>query len=142
MKQPVVFAVCQGDGDKSVSLHKAAASVQIITRPWELRAAVQGQKQVHGPRVHPHYGQALVQICAGKAEQMQGVARYLPATVLENSMTLNLVVTTASKPLGGHLIEKFGRVGSVATPGGRAAPLRVIELDGNGRTGVRLQTVY
>ncbi|MCY1669587.1 AAA family ATPase [Novosphingobium sp. SL115] len=71
-----------------------------------------------------------------------GLLDIFRATVLENSMSLNLVVTTASKPLARHLIEKFGRVGPVDTPGGRAAPLRVIELDGNGRTGVRLQTVY
>ncbi|MBU0825284.1 MAG: hypothetical protein KKB78_12785 [Alphaproteobacteria bacterium] len=71
-----------------------------------------------------------------------GLLDIFRATVLENSMSLNLVVTTASKPLARHLIEKFGRVGPVETPGGRVAPLRVIELDGNGRTGVRLQTVY
>lgn len=71
-----------------------------------------------------------------------GLLDIFRATVLENSMSLNLVVTTASKPLARHLIEKFSRVGSVETPGGRAAPLRVIELDGNGRTGVRLQTLY
>lgn len=71
-----------------------------------------------------------------------GLLDIFRATVLENSMSLNLVVTTASKPFARHLIEKFGRLGPVETPGGRAAPLRVIELDGNGRTGVRLQTVY
>jgi hypothetical protein len=71
-----------------------------------------------------------------------GLLDIFRATVLENSMSLNLIVTTASKPLARHLIEKFGRVGPVETPSGRAAPLRVIELDGNGRTGVRLQTVY
>ncbi len=71
-----------------------------------------------------------------------GLLDIFRATVLENSTSLNLVVTTASKPLARHLIEKFGRVGRVETPGGRVAPLRVIELEGNGRTGVRLQTVY
>jgi DNA repair exonuclease SbcCD ATPase subunit len=71
-----------------------------------------------------------------------GLLDIFRATVLENSMSLNLVVTTASKPLARHLIEKFSRVGLVETPSGPAAPLRVIELDGNGRTGVRLQTVY
>lgn len=71
-----------------------------------------------------------------------GLLDIFRATVLENSMSLNLVVTTASKPLARHLIEKFSRVGLVQTPSGPAAPLRVIELDGNGRTGVRLQTVY
>lgn len=71
-----------------------------------------------------------------------GLLDIFRATVLENSMSLNLVVTTASKPLARHMIEKFSRVGLVETPGGPAAPLRVIELDGNGRTGVRLQTVY
>lgn len=46
------------------------------------------------------------------------------ATVLESSRSLNLVITTASKPLARHLIEKFGRVGPVETTGGRVAPLR------------------
>lgn len=71
-----------------------------------------------------------------------GLLDIFRATVLENSMSVNLVVTTASKPLARHLIEKFGRLGPVETPRGPTAPLRVIELDGNGRTGVRLQTVY
>ena len=71
-----------------------------------------------------------------------GLLDVFRAMVLENSMSLNLVVTTASKPLARHLIEKFGRVRPVETPVGLVPPLRVIELDGNGRTGVRMQTVY
>ncbi|RWP00156.1 AAA family ATPase [Mesorhizobium sp.] len=71
-----------------------------------------------------------------------GLLDIFRATVLESSRSLNLVITTASKPLARHLIEKFGRVGPVETTGGRVAPLRVVELDGNGRTGVTLQTVY
>ncbi len=71
-----------------------------------------------------------------------GLLDIFRATVLESSRSLNLVITTASKPLARHIVEKFARVGPVETPGGRVAPLRVIELDGNGRTGVTLQTVY
>jgi len=71
-----------------------------------------------------------------------GLLDIFRATVLESSQSLNLVITTASKPLARHLIEKFGRVGPVETPAGRVRPLRVIELDGNGRTGVTLSTVY
>ncbi|MGE0665750.1 MAG: AAA family ATPase [Sphingomonadales bacterium] len=71
-----------------------------------------------------------------------GLLDIFRATVLENSQSLNLVITTASKPLARHLIEKFGRIGPVETPAGRVRPLRVIELDGNGRTGVTLRTVY
>ncbi|MBS0961416.1 AAA family ATPase [Acetobacter thailandicus] len=71
-----------------------------------------------------------------------GLLDVFRATVLESSQSLNLVITTSSKPLARHLIEKFGRVGPVETPAGRVRPLRVIELDGNGRTGVTLTTVY
>ncbi|TAX66738.1 hypothetical protein ELI00_29120 (plasmid) [Rhizobium ruizarguesonis] len=71
-----------------------------------------------------------------------GLLDIFRATVLESSRSLNLVITTASKPLARHLIEKFGHVAPVETTEGRVAPLRVIELDGNGRTGITSKSVY
>jgi DNA repair exonuclease SbcCD ATPase subunit len=71
-----------------------------------------------------------------------GLLDVLRATVLENSQTLNLVITTSSRALARHIVEKFARVPPVETPTGRAHPLKVLELDGNGRSGVTLQTIY
>lgn len=71
-----------------------------------------------------------------------GLLDILRATVLENSKSLNLVITTSSRALARHLIEKFSSVGPIETPSGLSNPLRVIELDGNGRSGVALQTIY
>jgi DNA repair exonuclease SbcCD ATPase subunit len=71
-----------------------------------------------------------------------GLLDILRATVLENSRSLNLVITTSSRSLARHLIEKFDGVGAVETPSGLSRPLRVIELDGNGRSRVTLNTVY
>lgn len=71
-----------------------------------------------------------------------GLLDILRAIVLENSTSLNLVITTSSRALARHLIEKFASVGCVETPSGLSNPLRVLELDGNGRTGVALSTVY
>jgi DNA repair protein SbcC/Rad50 len=61
---------------------------------------------------------------------------------MESSSVMNLIITTASKALARHLVEKFASVGFVDTPAGKKAPLRVIELDGNGRTGVALKSTY
>lgn len=71
-----------------------------------------------------------------------GLLDVLRATVLENSQTLNLVITTSSRALARHLIEKFSGIGPLETPFGSAPPLRVLELDGNGRAGVRIGTSY
>lgn len=71
-----------------------------------------------------------------------GLLDIFRATVMESSSTVNLIITTASKSLARHLIEKFLAVGPVETPGGRAPPLRVIELDGNGRSGVEMRDAY
>jgi DNA repair exonuclease SbcCD ATPase subunit len=71
-----------------------------------------------------------------------GLLDILRATVLESSNTLNLVITTSSRVLARHLIEKFSGVDLVETPNGRQPPLRILELDGNGRSGIRLSTVY
>ncbi len=71
-----------------------------------------------------------------------GLLDILRATVLESSSSLNLVITTSSRALARHLIEKFSGVDLVETPNGRQPPLRILELDGNGRSGIRLSTVY
>ncbi len=71
-----------------------------------------------------------------------GLLDIFRATVMESSSTLNLVITTASKSLARHLIEKFSSVDPVDTPAGKSVPLRVLELDGNGRTGVAMRTAY
>lgn len=71
-----------------------------------------------------------------------GLLDIFRATVLESSQAVNLVITTASKALARHLVEKFSSVGPVDTPMGKKAPLRVIELDGNGRTGVTMTNAY
>lgn len=71
-----------------------------------------------------------------------GLLDIFRATALESGSRMNLVITTASKALARHLIEKFSAVEPLVTPQGRARPLRVIELDGNGRTGVVMRNVY
>ncbi|WP_167626682.1 ATP-binding protein [Paracoccus luteus] len=71
-----------------------------------------------------------------------GLLDILRATILENSKSLNLVITTSSRALARHLIEKFAAIGQIETPSGLSDPLRVIELDGNGRSGVSLSTIY
>ncbi|BBK44288.1 hypothetical protein STVA_43080 [Allostella vacuolata] len=71
-----------------------------------------------------------------------GLLDILRATVLENRLSLNLVITTSSRALARHLIEKFAAIGTVETPFGQMHPLRVLELDGNGRNGVTLSSVY
>lgn len=71
-----------------------------------------------------------------------GLLDIFRATVLESSQAVNLVITTASKALARHLVEKFSSVGPIDTPIGKKAPLRVIELDGNGRTGVTMTNAY
>ena len=55
---------------------------------------------------------------------------------------MNLVLTTASKAPARHLVEKFSSAGLVETSVGKRAPLRLIELDGNGRAGVSLRSGY
>ena len=71
-----------------------------------------------------------------------GLLDVFRATVMESSERLNLVVTTASRALARHMVEKFMNVGPVPTAGGSVRPLRVIELRGNARTGVSMSNVY
>ncbi len=71
-----------------------------------------------------------------------GLLDIFRATVVEGSNSMNLVITTSSKALARHFVEKFSSVGLVETPYGKVSPLRVIELDGNGRAGIELKNVY
>lgn len=71
-----------------------------------------------------------------------GLLDSLRAIVLDSSRLLNLVITTSSRALARHLIEKFAGIGPVETPAGFLHPLRVLELDGNGRSGVSMRTIY
>jgi exonuclease SbcC len=71
-----------------------------------------------------------------------GLLDILRTTVLEESQSMNLVITTSSRALARHLIEKFANIDMVDTPEGRVRPLSVIELDGNSRSGVQLSNIY
>ncbi|SEH17155.1 DNA repair exonuclease SbcCD ATPase subunit [Sphingopyxis sp. YR583] len=71
-----------------------------------------------------------------------GLLDILRATVLEESRSVNLVITTSSRALARHLIEKFACIDAVETVGGPVRPLSVIELDGNSRSGVGLKNIY
>jgi hypothetical protein len=61
---------------------------------------------------------------------------------IQSEGRLNLLITTASKTLARHMIEKFDRIGTTETAGGPMPPLRVVELRGNGRIGLERRTVY
>ncbi|PRA51906.1 ATP-binding protein [Brucella pituitosa] len=71
-----------------------------------------------------------------------GLLDILRTTVIEESQSVNMVITTSSRALARHLIEKFANIGLVETPEGQVRPLRVIELDGNSRSGVQLSNIY
>lgn len=71
-----------------------------------------------------------------------GLLDILRTTVLEESQSVNLVITTSSRALARHLVEKFANIDMVETPEGRVRPLSVIELDGNSRSGVQLSNIY
>jgi len=66
----------------------------------------------------------------------------LRAFTLENGDRLNLVVTTSSKSLTRHLIQKFSAVDRFVTPHGRVSPLTVYGLEGNALTGVGAKKIY
>lgn len=71
-----------------------------------------------------------------------GLLDILRATVLEESRSVNLVITTSSRALARHLIEKFASIDTVESAEGPVRPLSVIELDGNSRSGVELKNIY
>lgn len=68
-----------------------------------------------------------------------GLLDVFRAVAVENVSTLNLVITTASRNVARHMVEKFG---SVSDTSGGLPMLRVIELVGNGRTGVSQLQAY
>lgn len=66
----------------------------------------------------------------------------LRAFTLENSDKLNLVVTTSSKALTRHMIQKFSSIDKFSTPLGMVSPLTVYGLEGNALTGVVAKKIY
>lgn len=67
-----------------------------------------------------------------------GLMDVFRSVAVEGGGRVRLVITTASRSLARHMVEKFGSVSSdTATP-----ILRVLELSGNGRFGVRRLQAY
>lgn len=71
-----------------------------------------------------------------------GLLDVIRSTAIECRNRMNLVITTASRVLARHMIEKFSRVSQVDSPDGPIPMLRVIELGGNGRTGLSVDYVF
>lgn len=71
-----------------------------------------------------------------------GLLDIFRAFVLENQASLNLVITTSSRALARHMIEKFGSVGPITMANGEVPALRVLEMDGNGRDGVAVRQAF
>jgi ABC-type molybdenum transport system ATPase subunit/photorepair protein PhrA len=65
-----------------------------------------------------------------------GLLDVLRAVAIEDSTSLNLVVTTASRAIARHLAEKFARVPRLNGELGVSPALRIVELKGNARAGV------
>jgi DNA repair exonuclease SbcCD ATPase subunit len=68
-----------------------------------------------------------------------GLMDVFRAVATEGGGRIRLVITTASRSLARHMVEKFGAIGPNST---KDPAMRVIELTGNGRLGVRQQQVY
>ncbi len=68
-----------------------------------------------------------------------GLLDVFRAVALEGGGNVRLVITTASRSLARHMIEKFG---AIAAPREAHPTLRVIELRGNGRLGVTQTQVF
>jgi hypothetical protein len=61
------------------------------------------------------------------------------AICLESQSKLSIVLTTASKPVLRHIVEKFARVGHIEAGSSKENPLlKVIDLEGNPRSGIRV----
>lgn len=71
-----------------------------------------------------------------------GLLDIFRSSVLESSDTMNLVVTTSSKALARHIIQKFSSIKKVESSTGPIAPLRVYGLEGNARNGVESKQLY
>ena len=68
-----------------------------------------------------------------------GLMDVFRAVATEGGGRIRLVITTASRSLARHMVEKFG---AVVPDLGKGPAMRVIELTGNGRLGVQQQQVY
>lgn len=68
-----------------------------------------------------------------------GLMDVFRAVATEAAGRVRLVITTSSRSLARHMVEKFGTVDAET---GLNPTMRVIELTGNGRLGVRKQQVY
>ena len=63
------------------------------------------------------------------------------AICLESHSRLSIVLTTASKPVLRHIVEKFARVGRKESGSSKETPiLKVISLEGNPRSGIHVVT--
>jgi DNA repair protein SbcC/Rad50 len=71
-----------------------------------------------------------------------GLLDALRSVAIENAGRLNLMITTASRALARHLIEKFAAVEPLQTQAGPVPMLRVIEMQGNPRSGLNVEYVY
>jgi exonuclease SbcC len=61
------------------------------------------------------------------------------AICLESQSKLSIVLTTASKPVLRHIVEKFARVRRMEAGSGKKIPiLKVIGLEGNPRSGIHV----
>ena len=68
-----------------------------------------------------------------------GLMDVFRAVASEGAGRIRLVITTASRSLARHMVEKFGAVGSADA---KDPSMRVIELTGNGRLGVSKEQVF
>ncbi len=71
-----------------------------------------------------------------------GLLDIFRAFVLEHHPALNLVITTSSRTLARHMIEKFAAVSPIDASDEGTPPLRVLEMEGNGRDGVEVRQAY
>jgi energy-coupling factor transporter ATP-binding protein EcfA2 len=71
-----------------------------------------------------------------------GLLDVLRAFALEGHGLVSLVITTASRMVARHLIEKFSRLSDDEGGPGALPTLRVIEIRGNGRYGLEKIDVF
>ncbi|WP_157969683.1 AAA family ATPase [Pseudomonas huaxiensis] len=71
-----------------------------------------------------------------------GLLDIFRSSALEGSKRFNLVVTTSSKALARHIIQKFSSIKSVESSSGLVPPLKVYGLEGNARSGVAATQLY
>ncbi|WP_460065915.1 hypothetical protein [Pseudomonas sp. S2_H08] len=71
-----------------------------------------------------------------------GLLDIFRAAALETSGSVNMVITTSSKALTRHIIDKFSSVGELDTPTGKTSALRVYQMDGNAKRGVSAKLLY